>query len=185
MTPASNAVGWVASVWTEGNYFGDDDMYTGFRRGVIYHGAIQFDLSSIPPGSRVLRAELRLTGKTADFLGSAGEWRLRLLDPVVDDGWANHGYSIIHGTPVLGTIAPVLSPSDLGAGDENVFIFSSDQLAFLDQRIATTRRVSFRLDGPQSPPDSLFSWYSGYSSGVNPPGPMPSLHLVVSVPSTP
>lgn len=183
VTPAGDTVGWVTSAWAKGNFFGDDDMYTGFRQGAIHHGAVQFDLSAVPAGTSILEAELQLTGKTSDFLGTDGEWRLRLLDSAVDAGWAEHGYTAIHDASTLGdAIPPVLPPADLGADVVNTFTFSTDHLAYLEQRIATTRRVSFRLDGPQSGADSLFSWYSGYSNGVNPPGPMPVLRLAVSGP---
>ncbi len=174
--PAENSVGWVVSNEPTGNHFGDDDMYTGFYVGRLYHGAVQFDLSALPPGAEIAAATVELTGQTYEFIGGPGEWRLRLLDPAVDEGWPNHNFGTIHNAAVAATIAPVLTQDNIGAGIVNTLMFTANSLPALQTRADTTRKASFRLDGPDSGPNNVFSWDSGYgTTGLQKP---PVLRIV-------
>ncbi|MFQ6058523.1 MAG: hypothetical protein ACE5MB_06575, partial [Anaerolineae bacterium] len=163
--PREDSVGWVVSNEATGNHFGDDDMYTGFFIGRLYHGAMQFDLSAIPPGSTIHSASVELTGQTREFMGSGGQWNLQLLEASVDADWPSHTYADIHEATVAYTIPPTLYNADLGEGVVNTFSFTPDQLPALGERVATTGRASFRLDGPSAGIMNVFSWDSGYGVG--------------------
>ena len=53
LSPAAGAVGWVVSSEDRGNHFGDSNIYSGAFEGRVYHGALQFDVSTIPRGGDV------------------------------------------------------------------------------------------------------------------------------------
>jgi len=164
LTPDENAIGWVRSNEPSGNHFGDDDLYTGYFSDAIYHGAMQFSLENIPTNARLTAASVELTGQTVEYLVAGGEWNLRLLAPAVDADWSHHTYAEIHNAAVDQTIPPTLTSDDLGAGVKNTFVFNDEQLAALAQRLAQ-KTVSFRLDGPSSGDNNVFSWDTGYGEG--------------------
>lgn len=164
--PAADAVGWIVSIEATGNHFGDDDMYTGYYVGRLYHGAVQFDLNTLPPGAQITSARVLLTGQTKEFVSSPGEWRLQFLVPAIDEGWPAHNFQVIHNADVIGTIPPVLNQDDIGTGIVNTFTFGADTLAALQDRVGSTHKASFRLDGPVAGPNNMFSWDSGYGNGL-------------------
>lgn len=198
LSPAGNAVGWVSS-GDRANHFGDRNLHVGVFEGHTYHGAMQFSLASIPVGSRIEQASVELVGLNAENLGSGGTWSLRLLSPEVDENWPSATYDQIHNAPVVDTIPPELSLEDLAARQVNVFTFTPAQRAELERRQqgagepgspSTPLRtgggagepvVSFRLDGPESGPNNLFTWDTGYGGGF---GSRPALRVVYQPPST-
>ncbi|MFN8472916.1 MAG: S8 family serine peptidase [Anaerolineae bacterium] len=169
LSPAADSVGWVRSDAPDTNFFGDNDMFTGTLSGRLFHGAVQFDLSSLPPNARIQRAQLRLTGRDAQNR-QGGTWTIELLGSDADYGWSTHGYAVIHGLvphSPLGT----LSSADIGEGVTNTLEFSVGQLLELNARLVSTHLVSFRFDGPTIG-NSLFSWDTGYGAGSTQPGPV-------------
>ncbi|HID61756.1 MAG TPA: hypothetical protein EYP49_03275 [Anaerolineae bacterium] len=178
VTPNVNRVGWVRS-GEDGNHFGDSYIHVGFLGGNIYHGAIQFDISFIPPGSSIHYAALELVGLSGETLGSGGSWRVRLLEEDVDADWPFHGYRAIHEAPVAQTLSPALGISDLAENKLNVFVFNAGQRAILESRLESGL-VSFRLDGPSSGADNLFTWDTGY--GLGSLGKTPILRLAITSP---
>ncbi len=74
---------------------------------------------------------------------------MKLLDSSVDASWARRGFGYWHvaNASVAASISPVLGSADLGAGRVNLFRFSEAQLTIAQQRLATTGKLSFRLDG--------------------------------------
>ncbi|MBC8449759.1 MAG: PD40 domain-containing protein [Chloroflexi bacterium] len=183
LRPSAGAVGWVASDEERGNHFGDSFLHVGVHSRVIYHSAMQFDLSYIPPGAPIMYAELRLTGLDAQRLGVGGSWELRMLETEVNLGWQSHSYQDIHNAREEQTLSLVLDSSDLGLGVTNVFIFTDEQQRLLEERVLDGA-ISFRLDGPQAGPNNVFAWDSGYGPASRGNGPI----LFVStgpVPPTP
>lgn len=178
VTPNVNRVGWVRS-GEDGNHFGDSYIHVGFLGGNIYHGAIQFDISFIPPGSSIHYAALELVGLSGETLGSGGSWHMRLLEEDIDADWPFHGYKEIHEAPLTQTLSPILGTSDLAENELNVFAFNAGQRAILESRLEGGL-VSFRLDGPSSGDDNLFTWDTGY--GLGSLGKTPILRLAVTSP---
>ncbi len=178
VTPNVNRVGWVRSGEDE-NHFGDSYIHSGFLGGNVYHGAIQFDISFIPPGSSIHYAALELVGLSGETLGSGGSWHVRLLEEDIDADWPFHGYRAIHEAPVAQTLSPTLGISDLAESALNVFVFNAGQRAILESRLERGL-ASFRLDGPSSGADNLFTWDSGY--GLGSLGRTPILRLAVTSP---
>jgi hypothetical protein len=178
LNPNVNRVGWVMG-GEETNHFGDSHLYTGLQGGEIYHGAFQFDLSFLAPGSSIHYAAVELTGLDAQVLGQGGRWSLQMLDTEIDPEWPLHGFDAIHEASIAFTLSPELSSDDLAPGATNVFELSAGQRAELEARIARGV-VSFRLDGPTGDGDNLFSWDSGY--GAESRGRGPILRLAVAPP---
>ncbi|MFQ5857918.1 MAG: S8 family serine peptidase [Anaerolineae bacterium] len=165
ITPKPQDVGWVVSNEPSRNHFSDDDVYAGLHGGEVYIGAIQFDLSQIPSDAKINWARLTLTGQTRDFVGDRGSWSAALLTSDVDADWPNHGYLQIRDAPRDFLILPILSNSDLQRNRQNIFNLDDPVLQTLKSRLNGTQRVSFRIEGPSSGPNNLFSWDSGYGTG--------------------
>lgn len=165
--PYSSAVGWVRQADQQANHFGDDDMYTGISNRYVYHGAVQFDLSQIPVQARITAASVVLTGQTwipPERPGS-GSWWLEMLAPEIDPGWAGHTFANIRNARAIARIGGPMPESVLGPGRVNTLSFNDNSLRLLEERLQTTRRVSFRLSGPEDSAEaSLFSWDSGYGA---------------------
>ncbi len=176
-----NRIGWVAE-GEEGNHFGDPHLYTGVLEDNIYHGALQFDLSFIAPGSTIHYAALELTGLDARRLGGDAGWALQMLSTDIDPAWPLHGFEPIHQAAVAHTLSPVLRSGELREAETYVYVLNAEQQAELQQRL-TRGVVSFRLDGPLGGGDNLFSWDSGY--GPESLGRGPVLRLAVSPPVVP
>jgi hypothetical protein len=181
LKPNVNREGWVVS-GEAGNHFGESHLYTGVFEEKIYHGAFQFDISFIALGSSIHYAAVELTGLDAQRLGDGGSWSLQMLGTEVDPEWPLHGFDHIHQAPVAFTLSPILNSADLGREKTHVFVLDAGQRAELEERIARGV-ISFRLDGPSSGADNLFSWDTGY--GDESLGNGPILRLAVAPPSVP
>ncbi len=187
LVPAANAVGYVVSRDKLIHHFGEGHIYVGAdtrpATAIIYHGAVQFDLNGLPAEAQVLSAQVELMGLDNRYLDPAGNgvWKMRVLDSSVDLAWTSLGYWHIHQAPVLDTLNPTLSDQDLAPGRLNVFSFTESQLGLLEERLATTGRVSFRLDGGPGVPRArhIFDWDPGYRE---PPGVLPVLRIVYVLP---
>jgi hypothetical protein len=192
LVPPVEAVGWASNLDGR-SHFGFPNIHAGRFDGYSYHGAFQFDLSPIPPGTTILYAAVELTGLEARYLSPGGVWQLHLLDSAIDAGWAELTYEALHQADVDATLSPHLNPANLGGGRTNLLALDSAQIALLAERLSTGR-VSFRLDGPSAGDDNLFTWDSGYRGGealdtrpklrlVLLPPPAPEYVIVTSTPT--
>jgi hypothetical protein len=179
ISPRVNAVGWVRS-GESGNHFGDSNLFAGWSADRRYLGAMQFDLSFLPPDAMIYTAQLDLTGLQDAGLGSEGAWTLSLLSQTMEDRWTSHTYEVISNAPVDAVIPPMLTSADLGRTRVNVFEFSAEQRALLESRLAVGS-VSFRIDGPAGGEENLFAWDTGYGPGTL--GRSPTLRLGVLLPT--
>ncbi len=164
--PIENTVGWVQSD-EPGNHFNGSYLYTGLRNGTLYHGAMQFDISFIPPGSTIYLVELELTGLDDSGLKDDNSFMLNLLTKEADSQWATHNFEAIHNAQVAETLLPILHASDLGADKINKFAFQekSPQLGLIQNRLGD-KAISFRLDSLISDKEGWFAWDSGYGTGT-------------------
>ncbi len=103
---------------------------------------------------------------------------------VIDAAWPGLTHDALHDAVVDTTISPALASADLGRNQVNVFSFAPDQLAALEQRLVRGA-VSFRLDGPSSGNDNLFTWDSGYAGGSEALNTTPVLRIVAIPPPLP
>jgi hypothetical protein len=187
LTPQAGFVGWVRSNDSRNNHFGDSYVYAGVSQGEIFHGAMQFDLSTIARGAPISYAALALTGLDDGRLNRSSDasWQVRWLDPSISENWGRVSFQEIHNAPVLQTILPAVGPADLAPTVANVFSLSSQQLVALQQALVDEQSlVVFRLDGPETGGENLFAWDSGY--GPQTAGNRPRLLVVVGpTPATP
>jgi hypothetical protein len=163
------------------NHFKDSFLYAGVLDGKIYHGAFLFDLSSVPRGTKIHGASLRLTSLRSDLLDSAGAgvWHIQLLAPEVNYNWPSIDYKQLHNATPIDTLG-VIAQEQLGEGTINLLEFSDEQLTLLERRIAQSPddvkpEIAFRIDGPMAGENNLFAWDSGYNLGSR--GAAPELFL--------
>ncbi len=162
LTPQPGAAGWVASDRQQGNRFGDSFLYAGVFEGVIYHGAVQFDLSRLPRGAPLYYAAIELTGLDASRLGQEGVWEVRILAREADQDWSRSSYQDIHNAPVQWSLTPALAARDLRVGVGYTFELTPEQLRDLEQRLLDEHyTLSIRIDGPLAGADSVFAWDTG------------------------
>ena len=172
LEPEDGNAGWVVSSQPNLNHFDDVDMFTGTWNGLIYHGAVRFNLSSIPEGMYVNYVRLEVTGRSSENLSKNGTWSVRVLNTSVDANFENAGYLDIRGTLVDSTLLPLLGVPDLGAGRSNIFSFTPSQLSLIQNRIRGSKHITFRLDGPTSASfANLFNWDTGQGPESIYPGP--------------
>ncbi len=152
--------GWLATGETS-PHWGDRNLHAGVYQGQTYRSVIYFDLSVFAPGTRILFAQVELTGLNRNNLGAHGQWTLDLLPDTLLSNWTQNSNSDFANTPADATIGAPLAPADLVEGQANPFTFSSDQLARLEADLNQTGPVAFRLVGPTSGGDSLFTWDGG------------------------
>ncbi len=158
------AVGYVDSRDTLLNYLGRP-IYAGIdsrpQTPRVFHGILQFDLPQLPEQAEIISAQVELKGLTARYLDAqaSGTWTLKLLDSAVDANWAGLGYWHIHHAAAEPVGAAHPQPA-IGPGVTNEFHFSSTQFDKLLDRMATTRKISFRLDGDAYFPRvrAIFAW---------------------------
>lgn len=187
LTPQAGSVGWVRSNDSRNNHFGDSYIYTGISQGEIFHGAIQFDLSAVARGAPISYAALVLTGLDDSRLNRSSDatWQVRWLDPALNETWGRLSFQEIHNARVVQTILPAVGQTDLAPSAGNVFPFSEQQIAALQQALVDEQsQIVFRLDGPEAGAENLFAWDTGY--GPQSAGSRPQLVLVVGpAPATP
>ena len=152
ITPGSNAAGYVTSQDRTRNYLGTGVLWTGIDTRafspLFMHGIFQFDLSALPADAQILSASVTLTGSSSLYLdpGTGGEWRLRLLDSMLDTNWTRLNYYHVHNAAVDATSPTIVRATDVGPSRSNTFVLDPATLDKLEARLRTTRRASFRLD---------------------------------------
>ncbi len=171
ISPDINSVGWVQADET-GNHFGESYIYTGLREGVLYHGAMQFDLSFIAEGSTIFSAELELTGVLGEALAESSTFQAAILAEEVDEGWSRHNFDIISSALIDEILQPVLTAADVAPDQTNRFLFNAAQRSIVEDRLGTTHRLSLRLDSLAPEQTSWFAWDSGYGPETRGQGPV-------------
>ncbi len=174
-SPNPDRTGWIGSQEL-GPHWRDRNLHSGRLQGQAIVSLVQFDLRSLPPGSKILFAALELNGRNARSLGKAGEWKLELVDGQGADRWDEADYDTVVKTKSLSTLGSSLSSSHLAAGATNRFVFTSDQLKLLQNQL-DVGTVNLRLQGPAEGSDNLFTWDAG-------PGPGEPTLYVVTVPAS-
>jgi hypothetical protein len=177
------AVGWAQANDDVVNHFGDYNIFAGTFEGNDHVGALQFDLSSIPPGSPILFADLTLTGLVDEYLGNDenGLWIAQMLHSWMDDGWTLRNYYwLARDDSASITLELPVASTDLARTKSNTFNIPPEGLAQLEARLFTGR-VSFRVLGPAEGNDNLFGWDSGF--GERSLGLAPILRIVTGGPA--
>ena len=125
----------------------------------IHFGALQFDLSSIPPGSQVISAILEITGATLRP-ATGTTWEVKVMALPLDDLWPVINYSNFSEAAVVAVLSPSLKNGDLDYGKINRFTVSP---TILEERRISTGKVTFRIDGPKMFQRwwQWFYWWSG------------------------
>jgi hypothetical protein len=173
--PDADGVGWVSSNDLS-PHWGDRYLHAGTFQKQTYTSIIRFvSGNALPPGSKILFAVLELTGRNASRLGEEGEWQLELLDSSQSIDWLQATTGEVLSVPSVSPIARRLPPSELRVNGLNQFQFTDEQLRLLEQQLKYGR-LAFRIKGPASDQDNLFSWDSGTASigGLG----APTLYLV-------
>lgn len=179
--------GWVRSSEMQ-PHWGDRNLNAGQYKGQTYEGLLYFDLSSLPPGTKISFADVQLTGLDRERLGPTGTWTLRLLKPDLAADWLKHNAPDFMNAQPVGDVGKTKQPEDLAAGVANQFVLTGEQVAYVETLVNLKGIVLFRIDGPSGTRDSLFTWDAG---GLDKTGIRPVLHVVatpgqfISVTNTP
>lgn len=179
--------GWVRSSENQ-PHWGDRNLNVGQYKGQTYEGLLYFDLSALPPGTKISFVDIQLTGLDRERLGPTGTWSLKLLRPELSTDWLKHTAPDFMNASTAGDVGKTKQPEDLAVGVANQFVFSTEQTALLESLVNGKGVVTFRLDGPTGTRDSLFTWDAG---GLDKTGIRPVMHVVavpgafVSVTNTP
>ncbi len=174
-SPNPDRTGWIGSQEL-GPHWRDRNLHSGRLQGQAIASLVQFDLTSLPPGSKFLYAALELNGRNARSLGKGGEWNVELVDGTGAEKWDEADYDAVLKTKALATLGSPLAASNLGVGATNRFVFTSEQLKMLQDQLEVGT-VNLRLQGPTDGSDNLFTWDAG-------PGPGEPTLYVVAVPSS-
>jgi hypothetical protein len=170
LSPNPNRIGWLASNQV-GISHQDVNLRAGTFQGESFASIFQFDLQSLPPGSKILFAALEITERSTTNLENDGQWVLSLIDSNhLDVDTCNYD-SLTRISPLL-TWNPPSSSLKLAEGLTNRFIFDQRDLGQIQKQL-DQGLVSFRLTGANTPRDNLIVW------NANPGLGGPTLYLVV------
>ncbi len=142
-------------------HWGDRNLHAGFFGGDSYDSILFFDVSELPPNSDIVSADLQLTGLSRDNLGANGTWTASLIRVKPFEDWADVTTSDVLTATSTTTIGNTLSPTDLDLGQVNDFQFTADQMPLLSNETQDHTYVVVRLEGPNGPGNSLFTWDGG------------------------
>ena len=150
----------------------DRNLHAGSLQNQVLVSVLQFDLTSLPPGSKILYAALEITGRDRRNIGTTGEWRLEWLDAQISAMLDEATFDAVAQARALTVLGKPLKPEELAAGVTNRFVFTPDQLKLLEQQLEIGT-LTLRLRGPNGQDNNLFTWEAG--SGIT----APTLYLVV------
>ena len=167
--------GYVTDEYPDLNFFDERDIVAGplprekkpgdaTAWGEVHTcGALQFDLSAIPPGSQITAASLELTGSRFTPDASTG-FDVRVVSPDMDARWSALDWDSLSGAPVVATLLPHLAFKDLKEGRINRLKVDT---AVLEARRAATGMVTIRIDGPRlrTYQHNFYTWWSGNDLG--------------------
>lgn len=184
LIPTAQDVGWVREQDTTPNHFGDYNIYAGSFDGSEHVGAIRFDLSGVPAGADIIYADLILSGLADEWLRNEGVWQVELLKPWMGDNWSDKSYpELQRADGMLAPVGSALQVTDLSGEGSNTLVLDAKLRSALEAHVFTGRTI-FRVRGPDTAVDNLFSWDSGYGTGSR--GRAPVLRLAVGpAPQTP
>lgn len=171
--PNADHTGWLANKEI-GAHWRDRNLHGGLFQDQSFVSVIQFDVSSLAPGSKIQFAALELTGRNARYLGTAGDWKIDLINGNVQWNWDDVTYDEVIKARALSPIDPHLKTNDVAAGLTNRFAFTNEQLKLIQDQLETGN-LSFRISGSSSDGnDALFTWDAGPGVGE------PTMYLLVS-----
>lgn len=170
-SPNSERTGWVGSKEL-GPHWRDRNLHSGSFQGQTLVGVVQFDLTTLAPGSKILYAALELTGRNAKNLGTSGQWNFSLIRSGTGPEWADPTYDTVTQAAPLATLPTPIPVANLAVGQTNRFVLDSSQLKVLENQLEQGT-ITFRLDGPDEPKDNLFTWDAGPGIGE------PTLYVIV------
>lgn len=160
--------------------WGDRNLHAGFYNGQRYESVLLFDIAELPPNSKILYADLQLTGLGRDNIANAGDWQVSMIEPAPNRDWKSLPSPELSGLPVLTAFKKRLHPVDVDLRVTNQFVMDKGQLPILEEAINESAFVAFRVQGPTGPDKNLFTWDGGgldLNSGAHP------LLNVIAVPS--
>lgn len=182
LTTTAGSTGWTSDLDGR-SHFNMPVIHAGMYQGHTYYGLLQFDLSAVPAGSRISYASMELIGLDDARLGPAGSWQLSLLEAEADQLWPDLEFEGLAKSPVVATVPLAKETRELAPDQATRFTLGRQAIDELERRMAGGT-VSFRLEGPTSGEDNLFSWDSGHRKQPD-ENRLVILSLVVFPPTTP
>jgi hypothetical protein len=171
LTPGYGKSGFVTEEYPDLNFFKGRDITAGplpreRKPGeattygeVRTCGALQFDLSGIPPGSQITAASLELTGNRFTPDANRG-YDVRVVSPELDPLWSSLDWDTFSTAPTVATLLPHIAFRDLK--EDRINKVKVDP-AILEARRASTKLITLRIDGPplRTYWRNWYAWWSG------------------------
>jgi hypothetical protein len=173
LLPDTRITGWSGSN-ERLPHWGERNLYAGTLQNHAYTSVMVFSFNNLPADSKLSFAVLELTGIGSDHLGNTGEWKLELLEHRSSDDWLQATTNDVFGAPAVTTLGQPVTVSQLGVGKINRFEFDDAQRKAIEDQFKYGS-VAFRLTGPKSDEDNLFTWDSGSTGQAN----APAFHVVI------
>lgn len=161
---------------------GDNAIYSGQWGQWRYYGLVQFSLPPLPSDASIIGAQLVLYTQSESNV-NGGDWVVQTFSSDVDNAFSSLSYPVVSNATLLGRAGPALDATQLGARTETSrFNFSPNGITQLQARLASTQKVTYRLEGPNSG-NSLQQWDSGYGYGGFGPAFKPMLRVTYTTAS--
>ncbi|KID57830.1 peptidase [Pseudoalteromonas luteoviolacea] len=186
--PAKEFVGYLSENYLSKNkeHFGYNSMFIGVdkKRGVSI-GVVQFDLSSLPVGADIERAEFSLypMNRVAAKIEQYGEWSVAIIDAhSVSD---IYDYQAVSEAKPLHTLGQTFESDKMTQGIWMKWQFNGVERTLLNSLIKR-QSLLLRLQGPKTLPIGNDSQVMQFDIGYGPFGSglhyRPNLELVYQVP---
>lgn len=171
LTPVPQQSGWVVGN-RSGLNVGDGILYVGVRQNQPVQSILEFDVTSLAPGSKILFAALDLTARTAPpASATSGEWSLDILDTQITE-WSNTTLDALRKIPALTSWEPKLKAQDITANSRKRFTLTAEQQTILQKQI-DVGTILVRLNGSSAADNTgLLTWDA--TQGVR----EPTLYLI-------
>ncbi|KZN37276.1 peptidase M14, carboxypeptidase A [Pseudoalteromonas luteoviolacea CPMOR-2] len=186
--PSRELVGYLSENYLSKNkeHFGYNSMFIGVdkKRGVSL-GVVQFDLSSLPSGSHIERAEFFLypMNRVAAKIEKYGEWSVAILD--ADSISDIYDFKEVNEAKPLHTLGQTFESDKMTQGIWMKWLFNGVERTLLTELVAKNSLL-LRLQGPKELPLGNDSQVMQFDIGYGPFGSglhyRPNLELVYQVP---
>ena len=148
VTAQTEAADWPSEL-DEPNHFNVSDIHTGTYQRDNYADAMQFDLSTIAPGSVIDYAAIEIKGLDDQHLNPDSEWQINLLNTTVDGCWFDLTPEALQPAPGDVTVPLNENTAQLVPGELSRFTFSDEARQNL-QNCLGNGSISLRIDGSNS-----------------------------------
>lgn len=182
LAPKAGNVSWWSSNSMPRGYTNDSFLYAGSLQDDTYISAIRFDISRVPRGAEIFKAQLKLTGLREDRLVADPNtiWWVEVMAEEALEKLAGADFMTVFSAPSSITLAPIRT-DELAKDQVNVLEFEALDRAWLEQRLLNGDKwIIVRIKATTQGVETRFGWDSG--QGPETTGHPPELLLTLGPP---